>query len=177
MSDRVRRFVILIITVTVIITPTKISSSVSNNQGECSNVIQGTWNDKEIDVDFPIVYRNQDALESHWKFLKKWKDTKYLERNIPDILTNVYTSFNEPVFYFGESEQANLTKIEFFDNLNSKGPLYVYYSGALSYWPTLSQDVPQEFVERFCVRLKDCVPPQIWISEEDVETRTHYDAA
>ena len=44
-------------------------------------------------------------------------------------------------------------------------------------WPNLESDLPFELFREFCVRLNDCVPPQIWISEEGVETRAHYDAA
>ena len=97
---------------------------------------------------------------------------------MPQIVTNVYTSNETSAFYYGGTGQKDdMLKSTFESRLRSEGAPYVYYSGALSHWPDLDSDVSYDLFREFCVRLEDCVSPQIWISEKDVVTRAHYDAA
>eukprot|EP00940_MAST-03C_sp_MAST-3C-sp2_P001646 g1646.t1 len=54
----------------------------------------------------------------------------------------------------------------------------MYYSGAMSMWPGLQSDAAH-VRDLFCARtMRDkCVKTQLWISEKDVITTAHYDAA
>ena len=133
--------------------------------------------DKTDDLmDMPVLF--SDA-SSDWTFTKKWREEdEYIFDQMPEIVTNVYTSNETSAFYYGGSGQKDdMLKSTFENRLRSEGAPYVYYSGALSHWPDLNSDVSYDLFREFCVRLEDCVSPQIWISEKDVVTRAHYDAA
>lgn len=164
------------IIVVFIVIITNVSSSSRVEEHSCSDKIKRSMWAERRELDVPHVF--SDATKN-WTFLDKWRyEDDYIFKKMPHILTNVYTSNDTSAFYYGgESQTDDMLKTTFESRLRSNGPPFVYYSGALSHWPDLDSDVSYNLFRQFCVRLDDCVSPQIWISEKDVVTRAHYDAA
>jgi len=123
----------------------------------------------------------------HIPAIQRWKNDSYLESAAGDGITNVYRHKHREFVYYNIDEEESedgfivdkkLAASTFFSLLKEPGAPYMYYSGAMSMWPGLQSDAAH-VRDLFCARtMRDkCVKTQLWISEKDVITTAHYDAA
>lgn len=170
----------------------EITCDATYSEGTSRRVEIERWRDEEGFVDAIARDRGEPVLFAdvgfrpgeEWPAMSKWT-VPYISKQ-RSVMSNVYVREDASSFvYFDADDVENGTSSgtrvvetmsmkRFMRDLMTEGPPLMYFSGALSQWgDTFAADVP----DTFCVSEGTCVEPQIWISEADVVTATHYDAA